>query len=83
MEAVNKITSKGQFTLPKGVRDALGLASGDTVVLRVEGGRATLAAMVDLLDLAGSVSVPVEARGLPWDDVRRRAWRDRCRGITS
>lgn len=82
MEAVAKITSKGQLTLPKDVRDALGVTPGDTVVFRVEGGRATLAATADLLDLAGSVSVPVEVRGLPWDEVRRRAWRDRGRGIT-
>ena len=38
MEA--KITSKGQVTLPKAVRDALGLKEGDEVVFRVEGKRA-------------------------------------------
>lgn len=83
MEAVAKITSKGQLTLPKVVRDALGVKSGDTVVFRVEGGCATLAATVDLLDLASAVSVPVDARGLSWDEVRRRAWRNRGRDVVA
>ena len=63
MEATARITSKGQITIPKAVRDALGVVEGDMLVFRVEGGRAIVAATVDLIDLAGSVSVPVEVRG--------------------
>ena len=37
MDAAAKMTSKGQVTVPKVVRDALGLAEGDEVVFRVEG----------------------------------------------
>jgi antitoxin PrlF len=36
------ITSKGQVTLPKQVREALGLRLGDQVVFVVEHGRAVL-----------------------------------------
>ncbi|MCJ7436304.1 MAG: AbrB/MazE/SpoVT family DNA-binding domain-containing protein [Acidimicrobiia bacterium] len=48
------MTSKGQVTVPKAVRDALGLDEGDTVAFRVEGQRAMLARIPDLLDLAGA-----------------------------
>ena len=81
MEATARITSKGQITVPKAVRDALGVREGDSLVFRVEGSRAIVAATVDLIDLAGSVSVPVEVRGLSWDDIRQRAWRARAQEI--
>jgi antitoxin PrlF len=72
MEVAARLTSKGQVTIPKAVRDALGLTEGDSVVFRIEGEHALLARTPDLLELAGSVSVPAEKRGVPWDEVRRR-----------
>ena len=51
MDAAAKMTSKDQVTVPKVVREALGLAEGDEVVFRVEGHRAVLARTKDLLDL--------------------------------
>jgi AbrB family looped-hinge helix DNA binding protein len=73
MEVSATVTSKGQVTIPKQVREALGIVEGDHVLFRVEGGRATLARTRDLLDLAGSVSVPAAKRGARWDEVRRAA----------
>jgi antitoxin PrlF len=67
------ITAKGQITIPKEVRAALGLAQGDRVVFRVEPHRAVLARTPDLLSLAGTVPVPAPRRRLPWDEVRRAA----------
>ena len=37
MEVAARLTSKGQITIPKAVRDALGLADGDAVVFRIDG----------------------------------------------
>jgi antitoxin PrlF len=81
MDIAARVTSKGQITIPKPVRQALNLGEGDQVVFRViEGGRAILARTPDLLELAGSVPVSPEARGLPWDEIRRRAWTAQTRG---
>ncbi len=77
METVAKITGKGQITIPKVVRDALGVHEGDSLIFRVEGGRAVMAASPDLLDLAGVVSVPTSKRSTPWDEVRRGVRRSR------
>jgi len=72
MDVVAKLTSKGQVTVPKSVRDALGLREGDEVVFRVEGSRAVLARTPDFLSLAGTIAVPDGKRGTPWDEVMSR-----------
>jgi AbrB family looped-hinge helix DNA binding protein len=72
VEIAARITSKGQVTVPKAVRDALGLCEGDDVVFRVEGKRAVLARTVDFLSLAGTIAVPANRRNVAWDDVLRR-----------
>jgi AbrB family looped-hinge helix DNA binding protein len=72
MDSTAKITSKGQVTIPKGVRDMLGLREGDELLFRVDGGRAVIAKTPDLLELAGTVPIPAGKRGTPWDEVLRR-----------
>lgn len=78
MEIAAKITSKGQVTVPKAVRDALGLAEGDTIVFRVEGSRAVLARTPDFLSLAGTIEVPAARRNAAWGDVTRATRRARA-----
>ncbi len=70
MDVAAKVTSKGQVTIPKEVREALGITAGDQVVFRVQQHQAILARTPNLLDLAGEVEVPAAKRGVPWDTVR-------------
>jgi AbrB family looped-hinge helix DNA binding protein len=79
MDVMSHITSKGQVTVPKAVRDALELKEGDRLVFRVAGERAELARSADLLELAGTVAVPAQAAGhvSGWDEVRRQLRRAR------
>jgi AbrB family looped-hinge helix DNA binding protein len=79
VDAAAKVTSKGQVTVPKAVRDALGIESGDEVVFRVEGNRAVLARTTDFLALAGTVKVPAAKRNVAWDDVLRKTRESRAR----
>jgi AbrB family looped-hinge helix DNA binding protein len=72
MDTAAKVTSKGQVTVPKAVREALGIKEGDAVVFRVEGNRAVLARTANFLSLAGSVKVPAARRNAAWDDVIRK-----------
>jgi AbrB family looped-hinge helix DNA binding protein len=78
VDARAKLTSKGQITIPKSVREALDLHEGDELLFRVERSRALLAKTPDLIDLAGSVAVPAAKRGTPWDDVLRQTRRARA-----
>ncbi|MGL4176416.1 MAG: AbrB/MazE/SpoVT family DNA-binding domain-containing protein [Dermatophilaceae bacterium] len=66
MDVAATVSSKGQITIPKQVGEALGIGLGDHVVSRLDGARATLARSPDLLELAGSVSVPAARRGAGW-----------------
>ena len=77
MDVRAKITSKGQVTIPRSVREALDLHEGDQLVFRVEESRAVIGKTPDLLGLAGSVQVPAGKRGTPWDDVLRATRRGR------
>ena len=77
MDVAAKMSSKGQLTVPKAVREALGLKEGDEVVFRVDGRRAVLARTTDFLALAGSVKVPAAKRNLAWSDVLRRTHAER------
>ena len=72
MEIAARMSSKGQLTVPKAVREALGISEGDDVVFRVEGNRAVLARTPDFLSLAGSINVPASRRNAAWDDVIRK-----------
>lgn len=74
-----RVTSKGQVTIPKRVREALGLREGDELLFRVEPTRAIVAKTPDFLDLAGSVPVPAGKRETPWEEIVRRARRERAR----
>ena len=59
MDARARMTSKGQVTIPRAVRDALALQEGDEVVFRVESSRALMAKTPNFLELAGRRS-PVD-----------------------
>ena len=78
MDARAKVTSKGQVTIPKSVRDALELQEGDELLFRVDAARALVAKTPDFLDLAGAVSVPTAKRGTPWDKVLHRTRSERA-----
>jgi antitoxin PrlF len=80
MDAAAKVTSKGQVTVPKAVRDALGIKAGDELIFRVEGNRAVLARTPDFLDLAGTIPVPAAKRNAAWDNVIRRTRSGRAAG---
>ncbi len=78
MDTRAKITSKGQVTIPKGVREALDLRAGDELLFRVERSRAVIAKTPDFLALAGTVAVPADKVGTPWEEIVRRTRRERA-----
>lgn len=78
MDMPATVTAKGQITLPKGLRDALGLKAGDKVLFRVHKDRAVLAKVPSFLELAGSVPVPPQKKGTTWSKIRSETWNRRA-----
>lgn len=69
MDGAAKVSSRGQVTVPKTVRDALGIKDGDQVVFHVEDGQALLARTPEGLDPAHVVEAPTAQCNAEWDDV--------------
>ena len=69
MSASTAITTKGQITLPKAIRDKLGVKPGDRVTFReqADGKIVVEAATVDLLSLCGVIKPKV--RGVTVEDM--------------
>lgn len=79
MDVAAKVTSKGQITLPRQVREVLGVSAGDQVIFRIEPDGVRVAATPDFLSLAGSVTVPDGKHGTPWAEVVRQSRASRAR----
>lgn len=71
MDVAARITSKGQVTVPKAVREALGLSEGDAIIFRIEGNRAVVARTPHFLELAGKLRISDSKKNADWNDVMR------------
>lgn len=69
MDVAARVTSKGQVTVPKAVREALGVSDGDSIIFRIEGNRAVVARTPDFLELAGTLRTPANKKNAAWDNV--------------
>jgi AbrB family looped-hinge helix DNA binding protein len=69
MDVAARVTSKGQVTVPKAVREALGVNEGDALIFRIEGNRAVIARTPDFLELAGQLRIPASKKNAAWDHV--------------
>jgi AbrB family looped-hinge helix DNA binding protein len=66
-----KITSKGQITLPKAIRDLLGVCPGDQVVFRTtDAGIVVEANTVDLMTLRGVLKPKLGAKRVTVDGMK-------------
>jgi AbrB family looped-hinge helix DNA binding protein len=81
MQNVTTLTSKGQVTIPKAIRDELGLQPFDKIRFDIEDGEVKLKkAYPSLREIAGSIpscDIPMEE----WDDIiaddRAQAYREK------
>jgi AbrB family looped-hinge helix DNA binding protein len=69
---VARVSSKGQITIPKEIRDALHLKINDKVALVVEGGVAIIKPIRgNILDIGASVKIPGKSKPVDFKKVRK------------
>ncbi len=67
------LTSKGQMTIPKEVREALDLRPSEKVVIVVDGDQAILKPIRGtLLDIGGSIRISEQEKPIPFRKVREK-----------
>ena len=69
MAQVTTLTSKGQVTIPKEIRDQLGLKPSDKIMFSLENGHVTLRraypALEEVVSSIPAIDVPMKE----WDDI--------------
>lgn len=78
MPIATTITTKGQVTIPKEIRERLGLRSGDKVIFVTEEDKVVIKSAKTLLDFKGYFKVK---RAVDFEAVRRRVKQARTRKI--
>lgn len=80
MQDFARVTSKGQITIPKAVREALCLKMGDAVLFAVDDDtqEVTIRRIPDLMEIAGTFEVPEDKKGKSWREIRAETWRIRA-----
>ena len=71
MQVRSKITSKGQVTVPKKIRDELGVKPRDFILFIKQGSHIVIKPAKTLLDLKGSIKTNKKIRD--WEEVRAKA----------
>ena len=69
MEYRTTVTSKGQITVPKAVRRAMGIKEGDSLVFEVEGEDVRVRAARRPVSFADHAGAWREGEGLSWEEV--------------
>lgn len=69
--SISTLTSKGQITVPKDIRDVLQLRPSDKVLITIEKGHAVLRPIHgNILDIGGSIKLPEGEKPIDFKKVR-------------
>jgi AbrB family looped-hinge helix DNA binding protein len=81
---VATITSKGQITIPKGIRDALHLTENDKVAIVVEKGMAVIKPIKgNILDIGASIKLPSKEKPIDFKKVRKEVMKKIAKNAVS
>jgi len=75
------VTKKGQITIPKPIRDRLGLKEGDKVIAKFCENEVYIRKITSIFDLEGSVRVPEKVKKLGWKEIEKKAHENMAKRI--
>lgn len=70
---IARVTSKGQVTIPKDIREALDIRDGDAVEFWIRGDELRVERIKRVEELRGSFTTPEHLKGMTWKELRRHA----------
>lgn len=73
------ISKNNQTTIPREVRERLGIKAGDTILYEIAGDTIILKAAPSILDLAGIFKIPKDKENVPFNKVRDEARKQRVK----
>lgn len=74
--SISVVTSKGQITIPKKIRDALGIKPSEKVIITIEKDCVVLRPVAgNILEIGGSINIPAKERPIDFKKVRRKVRR--------
>lgn len=77
MQVISKVTSKGQITIPKEIRDILGLNKGSVLIFEVRDNAVNMRVSKTIRDYRETLPEV----GIPFEDIRKEVKRKLARGI--
>ncbi len=78
------VTSKGQITIPKEVREALNIKTHDRVAIVIEEGSAILKPIKgDILEIGGSIKIKARQKPINFKKVRKEVIKKIAKGVVS
>jgi AbrB family looped-hinge helix DNA binding protein len=76
-----KITSKGQVTIPKEIREKLLLKESDNLEVKVVGNSIVMERMETFETLRGSVKLPYKYKNMSWREIETVAQKEHAREV--
>lgn len=75
LSRIARVTSKGQVTIPKDIREALDIRDGDAVEFWIRGDELRVERIGRPEELRGSLKTPDHLKGIPVEEIVRMARR--------
>ena len=76
-----KVTSKGQVTIPKEIRDQLSIKESDNLEVKVVGNSIVMERLESFEALRGSVKIPDKYKNMNWEEIESTAQREHAKEV--
>lgn len=76
-----KVTSKGQITIPKEIREQLSIKESDNLEVKIVGNSIVMERLKSFEALRGSVKIPDKYKGMSWKEIESIAQRQHAKEV--
>lgn len=74
-----KVTSKGQVTIPKEIREQLSIKESDNLEVKVVGNSIVMERLESFETLRGSIKIPTKYKNISWKEIESIAQKEHAK----